>query len=800
MSSPSQTTKLDLDALTAELKEKLLKSRGQSQARVNSSSPANDTSKAKIPGLSIVTAPSGRPSERKLGKPSPNQFVPHQIPKPPPQTSIAADMNDITAFISSISSNTRDNIPTSTNDADNQNPKTADRQAVSTYDENQRSSQKTKPPSQPSSANSANSSMRPPACSPREEGEVSTSDKDRVGPSTIRKQLPGNPPTPTEFKVKGIASSASAANKVRDTTSERNDRLASDYREQRRPGPATSQTTAQTRKTDGSEKSANSGGHGKTDDAANGDSRNRQAPNTIANTTPTIDALVRILEQDADLRDWLIMTDYNDIQVRNRKLERYRKVKALAAEKERIEQEQQKLMEEEELELGMRRSIAAPAPSVTPVATPAPNSANSIPFASSKPTTEQSETTQVIPAKRVYPTDNETTESSPEKAPRIEQRPTPQEHLNARVEDRQRDRDIRADPNPSDTRPGTFGARPCPSSNPSPSPRRQGPPPSPPRPLYRQQYRNSPPPRPREYSPHRQGLPPLGPRFRPEQYDEFHDRSRRYDSYRGDTNRRVSPSFDQRRGSGGRFSPPPHDLDLGRPGETRFFMVKSFNEDNVRKCMEDGVWATQTKNGQVLTSAFANCKNVILFFSINKSRAFQGYARMKTAPSPDTPRPKWMNSIHWDTSPPFRVEWLSRVPVEFFRIGHLKNSYNENQPVLVGKDGQEIEEECGRQLLYEMQSYVDAKNGVESSLWSSMGPGGGHGKKHGFGGGRGNGYHRRGGSHGGPPLDRERQREREREREREHERERENERERGRDDTTTTVVGDGRIKREQQDW
>lgn len=31
------------------------------------------------------------------------------------------------------------------------------------------------------------------------------------------------------------------------------------------------------------------------------------------------------------------------------------------------------------------------------------------------------------------------------------------------------------------------------------------------------------------------------------------------------------------------------------------------------------------KNTDTLTRAFAQCRNVILFFSINKSRAFQGY-------------------------------------------------------------------------------------------------------------------------------------------------------------------------------
>ncbi len=54
-------------------------------------------------------------------------------------------------------------------------------------------------------------------------------------------------------------------------------------------------------------------------------------------------------------------------------------------------------------------------------------------------------------------------------------------------------------------------------------------------------------------------------------------------------------------------------------------MVKSYCDLNVRQCMEDGLWATQSQNGEILMSAFAQCRNVILVFSINKSRAFQGY-------------------------------------------------------------------------------------------------------------------------------------------------------------------------------
>lgn len=84
---------------------------------------------------------------------------------------------------------------------------------------------------------------------------------------------------------------------------------------------------------------------------------------------------------------------------------------------------------------------------------------------------------------------------------------------------------------------------------------------------------------------------------------------------------------------------------------------------------------------------------------------------MASAPSPDIPRPTFVKGIHWDTSDPFRVEWLSKTAVEFYRIGHLKNPFNEHLPVLVGKDGQEIEPECGAELLREMEIVAEAGGG-----------------------------------------------------------------------------------------
>lgn len=69
-------------------------------------------------------------------------------------------------------------------------------------------------------------------------------------------------------------------------------------------------------------------------------------------------------------------------------------------------------------------------------------------------------------------------------------------------------------------------------------------------------------------------------------------------------------------------------------GDIRYFMIKSWNVENVEIAQRDCTWATQKKNLDNLTEAYKTSRHVILFFSVNNSRAFQGYARMASPPSP----------------------------------------------------------------------------------------------------------------------------------------------------------------------
>ena len=61
-------------------------------------------------------------------------------------------------------------------------------------------------------------------------------------------------------------------------------------------------------------------------------------------------------------------------------------------------------------------------------------------------------------------------------------------------------------------------------------------------------------------------------------------------------------------------------------------MIKSWNHENVKTTMRDGLWATQEKNEQLLTDAFRTSRHVVLLFSVNKSVAFQGYVSLPFTP------------------------------------------------------------------------------------------------------------------------------------------------------------------------
>ncbi|XP_071696762.1 30-kDa cleavage and polyadenylation specificity factor 30 [Rutidosis leptorrhynchoides] len=135
------------------------------------------------------------------------------------------------------------------------------------------------------------------------------------------------------------------------------------------------------------------------------------------------------------------------------------------------------------------------------------------------------------------------------------------------------------------------------------------------------------------------------------------------------------------------------------PGTSRYFIVKSCNRENFELSVHQGVWATQRSNEAKLNEAFDSVDNVILIFSVNRTRHFQGCARMTSKTGGSVGGGNWKyehGTAHYGRN--FCVRWLKLCELSFHKTRHLRNPYNENLPVKISRDCQELEPSIGEQL------------------------------------------------------------------------------------------------------
>ncbi|KAI7926664.1 hypothetical protein M9X92_002678 [Pyricularia oryzae] len=138
----------------------------------------------------------------------------------------------------------------------------------------------------------------------------------------------------------------------------------------------------------------------------------------------------------------------------------------------------------------------------------------------------------------------------------------------------------------------------------------------------------------------------------------------------------------------------------GVKGDTRFFIIKSHKE-NIIRAMKTNIWKTSFDNGRALAHAYRSTKHTILFFSASDSGSFQGYARIVGAPPRDMESniKERQNHDPERQSGQFGIRWLCTSPLALQNTKSLRNSFDDLKPVLLGRDGQEMDYYCGRDLL-----------------------------------------------------------------------------------------------------
>jgi hypothetical protein len=142
----------------------------------------------------------------------------------------------------------------------------------------------------------------------------------------------------------------------------------------------------------------------------------------------------------------------------------------------------------------------------------------------------------------------------------------------------------------------------------------------------------------------------------------------------------------------------PKEFNLSPKG-ARFFVIKSYSEDDVHRSIKYNIWCSTEHGNRRLDQAFREREGkgpVFLFFSVNGSGHFCGMAEMISCVDYDSKSDVWSQD-KWKGK--FEVKWIYIKDVPNSQLRNIRLENNENKPVTNSRDTQEILSPKGVQVL-----------------------------------------------------------------------------------------------------
>ena len=150
---------------------------------------------------------------------------------------------------------------------------------------------------------------------------------------------------------------------------------------------------------------------------------------------------------------------------------------------------------------------------------------------------------------------------------------------------------------------------------------------------------------------------------------------------------------------------------------SKFFIIKSFSEEDVHKSIKYGVWSSSKNGNLTLSKAFELTKekngNVYLIFSCNGSGRYVGIARMKTPCDENRTFEFWTQDGKWPGL--FDVEWLfiKDVPFKEFKDIIITMKDGETKPISNARDTQEVPFEQAKIMFEKISKYQNSNTILE---------------------------------------------------------------------------------------
>ena len=150
---------------------------------------------------------------------------------------------------------------------------------------------------------------------------------------------------------------------------------------------------------------------------------------------------------------------------------------------------------------------------------------------------------------------------------------------------------------------------------------------------------------------------------------------------------------------------------------SKFFIIKSFSEEDVHKSIKYGVWSSSKNGNLTLSKAFELTKekngNVYLIFSCNGSGRYVGIARMKTPCDENRTFEFWTQDGKWPGL--FDVEWvfIKDVPFKEFKEIIITMKDGETKPISNARDTQEVPFEQAKIMFEKISNYQNSNTILE---------------------------------------------------------------------------------------
>ncbi|XP_037947485.1 YTH domain-containing family protein [Teleopsis dalmanni] len=150
----------------------------------------------------------------------------------------------------------------------------------------------------------------------------------------------------------------------------------------------------------------------------------------------------------------------------------------------------------------------------------------------------------------------------------------------------------------------------------------------------------------------------------------------------------------------------PSNIDLEKASLARFFVIKSYSEDDIHRSIKYEIWCSTDHGNKRLDDAFKERQkengNILLFFSVNGSGHFCGMAQMMTPVDYNSTSSVWSQD-KWKGK--FKVKWIYVKDVPNNKLRHILLENNENKSVTNSRDTQEVPNAKGIEVLQILHSY-----------------------------------------------------------------------------------------------